>query len=141
MARAYSDDLRCKILQAYERGGVSLGELAERFGVSLPYTKKIHQQQLRTGQMERVPQSRYGPVSRVTAAAEAELQAQVRATPDATLAELRQALWHKQQIRLSRSQMWRVLVRMGLRLKKNRSTPKSKTRKKAVSGGRRGGTR
>jgi transposase len=141
MARAYSDDLRCKILQAYERGGVSLGELAERFGVSLPYTKKIHQQQLRTGQMERVPQSRYGPVSRVTAAAEAELQAQVRATPDATLAELRQALWHKQQIRLSRSQMWRVLVRMGLRLKKNRSTPKSNTRKKAVSGGRRGGTR
>jgi transposase len=141
MARAYSDDLRCKILQAYERGGVSLGELAERFGVSLPYTKKIHQQQLRTGQMERVPQSRYGPGSRVTAAAEAELQAQVRATPDATLAELRQALWHKQQIRLSRSQMWRVLVRMGLRLKKNRSTPKSKTRKKAVSGGRRGGTR
>jgi|SRR5208282_5825158 len=68
MARAYSDDLRCKILQAYARGGVTLGELAERFDVSLAYTKKIHQQQLRTGQMTRVRQSRYGPLSRVTAA-------------------------------------------------------------------------
>lgn len=141
MARVYSDDLRCKILQAYERGGVSLRELAERFGVSLPYTKKIHQQQLRTGQMERVPQARYGPVSRVTAAVEAELRAQVRAIPDATLAELRQRLWTKQGVRLSRSQMWRVLQRMELRLKKNRSTPKSKTPKKAGGGARRGGRR
>jgi transposase len=139
MARAYSDDLRCKILQAYERGGVTLAELAERFDVSVAYTKKIHQQQLRTGQMKRAPQSRYGPVSRVTTGAEAYLQEQVRAIPDATLAELRQALWKAQQIRLSRSQLWRVLVRMGLRMKKNRSTPPSKRPKKAASGGRHGG--
>jgi transposase len=141
MARAYSDDLRCKLLQAYERGGVTLRELAERFCVSLAYAKKIHEQQLRTGQMERVPQSRYGPVSRVTAAAEAELRGQVRAIPDATLAELQQVLWKKQQLRLSRSQLWRVLVRMELRLKKSPSTRKSKTAKRAVAGGRRGGTR
>jgi transposase len=141
MARAYSDDLRCKILQAYERGGVSLRGLAERFGVSLAYTKKIHQQQLRSGRMERVPQSRYRPLSRVTAAMAAELRGQVRTTPDATLAELQHGLWQTQQVRLSRSQMWRVLLRLGLRLKTSRFTPKSRTAKKGAGNGRRGGSK
>ena len=31
MPQAFSDDLRCRILRAYECGGVSLRELAERF--------------------------------------------------------------------------------------------------------------
>lgn len=141
MARAYSDDLRCKFLQAYARGGVTLRQLAERFGVSLQYGKKVRQHQLRTGQMERSPQSRYGPISRVTTAVEAQLREQVRATPDATLAELGEVMWRQRQIRLSRSHVGRLLVRLGLRLKKNRSTPPNKTRKKAVSGGRRGGNR
>lgn len=141
MARAYSDDLRCKFLLSYQRGGVTLRQLAEQFGVSLPYAKKIHSQQLRTGLMERVPQSRYGRLSRVTAGIEGALREQVRATPDATLAELRQWLRQQQQLRLSRSQLWRVLVRMGLRLKKSPSTPKSKTAKKAASGDKRGGNR
>ena len=48
MARAYSNDLRRKILEAYGRGSVSLEELAQRFGVSHGYTKKIRKQQLRT---------------------------------------------------------------------------------------------
>ena len=70
MARAFADDLRCRILLAYERGGVSERELAGRFGVSRDYIKKIRKQQVQNGQKERVPQSRYGPVSRVTAAVE-----------------------------------------------------------------------
>jgi transposase len=98
MARAYSDDLRCKFLAAYEGGDGSLRELSARFGVSLPYAKKIRQHLLRSGKMERVPQPRYGPVSRVTAAAETLLRDQVRATPDATLAELRQVLHDQLQI-------------------------------------------
>ncbi len=121
MARAYSDDLRCKFLAAYERGEESLRKLSERFGVSLPYAKKIRQQLLRTGVMERIPQPRYGPVSRVTAAAEGLLQDQVRANPDATLAELQQVLWDQLQIKISLSQMSRLLQRMQLRRKKNAS--------------------
>ena len=121
MARAYSDDLRCKFLTAYERGEESLQELSERFGVSLPYAKKIRQQFLRTGKMERLPQSRYGPVSRVTASAESWLRSQVRNSADATLAELRQALWDELQIEVSRSHMARLLDRFRLRRKKNAS--------------------
>ena len=41
MARAYSDDLRCKLLEAYEAGRGSLQELAKQFGVSWGYSKKI----------------------------------------------------------------------------------------------------
>lgn len=141
MARAYSDDLRCKFLTAYERGDESLRELSVRFGVSLPYAKKIRRDFLRSGRMERAPQPRYGPVSRVTPTAEALLRDQVRAIPDATLAELRQVLWEQLQIAVSRSHMGRLLHRMQLRLKKSRSTPPSKTRKKGGASARRGGTR
>lgn len=141
MARAYSDDLRRKFLVAYERGRESLQQLSERFEVSLPYAKKIRQQLLRTGKMERVGQSRYGPVSRVTAAAESWLQNRVGATPDATLAELRQELESELGIKISRSHLGRWLDRMQLRLKKSRSMPPSKIRKKAAASGKRGGTR
>ena len=142
MARAYSDDLRCKFLAASERGDESLRELSVRFGVSLPYAKKIRQHLLRSGKMERMPQPRYGPVSRVTAAAEALLRDQVRATPDATLAELRQVLWDQLQIAVSRSHMGRLLHGMQLRLKKSRSTPPSRTAptsRNAVRNGSSGG--
>jgi putative transposase len=141
MARAYSDDLRCKFLAAYERGDGSLRELSVRFGVSLPYAKKIRQQLLRSGKMERTPQPRYGPVSRVTAAAEALLRERVRATPDATLAELRHVLWEQLQIAISRSHMGRLLHRMQLRLKKSHSTPPSKTPKRGGASAMRGGSR
>lgn len=121
MARAYSDDLRCKFLTAYERGEESLRELSEQFGVSLPYAKKIRQQFLRTGKMERLPQSRYGRVSRVTPVAESLLRDQVHKAADATLAELRQVLWAELQIEVSRSHMARLLDRLRLRRKKNAS--------------------
>jgi transposase-like protein len=54
MARAYSDDLRRRILQAYEQGEGSEARLAQRFPVSLSYVKKIRRQLRHTGKMERV---------------------------------------------------------------------------------------
>jgi len=48
---------------------VSLAELTERFGISHGYTKKIREQQLRSGQIERVLQ-RHWLRSQVTAAVE-----------------------------------------------------------------------
>lgn len=122
MARAYSNDLRCKILESYERQEGSLRELAERFAVSHGYTKKIHREQLHSGQKERKPQARYGPVGRVTAAVEEQVRAEVRRQPDVTLVELQQRLQASSQVQLSRSRWGAVLQRLGLRRKKN-STP------------------
>src|SRR5215469_13228806 len=92
MARADSDDLRCKLLEAYEAGRGSLRELAKQFGVSGGYSKKIRTLQLRTGQRERVRQSQHGPASRLTAAVEQPLRSALRQQPDLTLAELQQRL-------------------------------------------------
>jgi len=118
MPRAYSDDLRCRILLAYERGEGSLAGLARRFEVGGDYVKKIRRQQLRTGQKERVPQLRHGPVSRITAAIEQQLRAHLRAQPDLTLWELRQRLRQASGVELSKSLLWLCLQRLELRRKK-----------------------
>lgn len=41
MARPYSDDLRRKLLEAYDEGQGSLAELSEPFGVSVSWAWKI----------------------------------------------------------------------------------------------------
>jgi len=46
MARAYSDDLRRKFAEAYERGDGSLSMLAARFGVSVEWAEKLRARQL-----------------------------------------------------------------------------------------------
>jgi transposase len=140
MPRAYSNDLRQKVLEARAAGKGSMRELAESFGVSLGWVEKISRQQRQTGQIERVEQ-RHGPISRVTEAIEAGLREQVRRVPDRTLVELQRVLREAHDIELSITQMWRVLQRMGLPLKKSRSTPKSKIPRKAVGVAKNGGTR
>ncbi len=66
MGRAYSDDLRVRILEADERGEGSCRVLGKRFGVSWEYVRKLRRQQAATGQKARVAQSRYGVRSKVT---------------------------------------------------------------------------
>ena len=141
MPRPYSNDLRCRILRAYERGGVSLGQLAERFQVSVPYVKKIRGQQLRTGQMERPPARPPGPSRRITPEVAGQLREWVRGRPDLTLAELQQKMAQSCRMHMSLKPIWQALQEMGLRLKKNRSMPRSKTYRKLADADRRGGNR
>ena len=65
MGRAYSDDLRRKLLEAHAAGKGTLRELAERFGVSVPWAWKVSAAHKRSGAVERAPQSRHGRPSRV----------------------------------------------------------------------------
>ena|SRR5208337_77481 len=141
MPRAFSDDLRERILQTYEREKVSLAALAKRYAVSFEYVRKIRKQQLRTGQRKRVPQSRYGSVSRVTEAVQATLRAQVRAQPDLTLAELQERVQQATGVKLSGSLVWLWLQRLGLGRKKNPSTRRNGTRKPISSGANSSGKR
>jgi len=83
MARAYSDDLRSKILRAHEHGRQGLEAIAEQFGVSYGYTKKIRRQQLQSGRVERSLQARHGPISRVTPEIEEHCGGSRMAQPDA----------------------------------------------------------
>ena len=138
MARPYANDLRRKFLQAYEQGKGTLGELAEQFGVSEGWAKKISATRTRTGQIDRLPWRR-GPVSRVTGTVQEWMREQIRKQPDLTLMELQEQLQAVKGVGLSIGRLWLALRQMGLRLKKNHSTPRSKTRRKRSSAGKRGG--
>jgi transposase len=138
MAGPYSNDLRRKFLQAYDKGKGTLQELADQFGVSLGWAKKVSARRTRTGQIDLQPWRR-GPQSRVTAAVQQWLGKQIAQQPDLTLVELQERLQQKQGLRLSIGRLWLGLQQMGLRLKKSRSTPKNKTVRKRNGGGRPGG--
>ncbi len=140
MAKTYSNDLRRKLLEAYDRGEGSLRELAERFGVSSPYAWNISAQRKRTGQVERVEQ-RHGPASKITPTVQQQLRRWVRQQPDLTLAEMQQRLWESARLAVSVARLWQVLRRMNLRLKKSHSTPRNRTVRRISSGARRGGRR
>src|SRR5215469_16546177 len=118
MARAYSNDLRRKFLQAYDEGEDTLEELAEQFRVSLGWAKKISARRSRTGEVE-APVWRHGPVSRVTPAVQEWIRKQIRDQPDMTLQELREQLEEAQQVRLSMGRTWLALRQLGLPLKKS----------------------
>ena len=130
MARPYSDDLRQKLLEAYDRGQGSLAELAEQFCVSLGWAWKISASRKRTGRTER-PRYRPGPKRRID---EPALTGLLHSHPDATLVELQAELETKTGLRVSTQHLWRVVRRLGFRLKKSRSTPKSGTRQRTASG-------
>lgn len=140
MARAYSNDLRRKLLEAHEQGQGTLEELAEEFGVSLGFAKKISAALRRTGRMERTEQ-RHGRINQVTPVVQERLREWLRQQPDRTLGELQRQLREQMQVSFSIPRLWVVLRQMKLRLKKSRSMPRSKTRRKTGSAARRGGRR
>jgi transposase len=141
MARAYSGDLRRKLLEAHQQGEGTLEELAEQFRVSYGWARKISASLYQTGQMERPGGSKRGPKSRITADSEQYLKSAIRAQPDLTLSELSQGLERERGIAISISRLWSVVKDLGLRLKKSRYTPPSRiptvARRNAISGGRR----
>ena len=141
MPQAYSDDLRGKLLEAYEAERGSLRALALQFGVSWGYSKKIRGQQLETGKKERPQQAQHGPASRLTPEAEQQLRAVVRQQPDITLAELQKQLATSQGIKISCSRLWVWLRRLGLRHKKNPSGRKNKRARKTSGAAMRGGSK
>jgi transposase len=132
MARAYGDDLRRKFLSAYDQGEETLEELASRFLVSVGWAKKISAQRNRTGQAERI---RHQPGRKPHAgiAAQQKVTAWIGAKPDLTLSEIQTKLSTEASVTLSLPQIWHLLRKLGLRLKKSHSTPASEIRKPTAS--------
>jgi transposase len=137
MPEPYSNDLRRKFFQAYDRGESSLKDLAKRFGVSEDWAKKLSARRSKTGQIE-IGAWRHGPQSRVTPAIREWMEQQMRRQPDLTLQALQQRLEREQRLRLSVGWIWILLRRWGLRHKKNPSARRSRTRARTsgvVTGG------
>jgi transposase len=138
MARAYSDDLRRELPEAHDRGRGTLERLAEQFGVSLGYAKKISASRRQSGRMERVGH-RQGRTSRVTPLVQERLRALLREQADLTLEELQRQLRERMGVSLGVTRLWVVLRQMKPRLKKSRFMRRSKTLRKTGSVAKRGG--
>lgn len=126
MAKAYSDDLRRKVLQSWEEGEETQGQIAKHFRVSVRYVGKIIHHKRATGQAERIPH-RPGRKPRFTPPLREQIRGWIRGQPDLTLVEIQEKLGQGEQFQVSLPSIWKVLKSMGLRLKKSRSTHKSRT--------------
>jgi len=104
--------------------------LAEDFGVSLGWAWKVWAARKRTGRMER-PSYRPGAKRRIDEQALAGL---LGSHGDATLLELQAELENRTGLRVSTQHLWRVVKRLGFRLKKSHSTPRNGTRKRTAAG-------
>lgn len=111
-----SNDLRERIVTAYDQEEGTRQQIADRYNVSLGMVKKLLQQRRRTGDIS--PRHRYsGPKPKITAKHEGQLKRLVRDHPDMTLEELRDAIG----ISCTPQAIHYALGRMGLSLKKRRS--------------------
>jgi transposase len=128
MGKPLADDLRRKLLSAYDQGEGSLPTLAIRFLVSEGWAKKISAARNHTGQAERVPHIP-GRKPRVGAEQQKLVIAWVASQPDLTLVEIQAKLKTEAGITLGVPRVWRLLKKLNLRLKKSRSTPLNATLK------------
>ena len=125
MASAYSMDLRARVIQDAD-GGLTSKELAARYHVSRAWVDALKQRRRETGSIAARPQTKFR--GRVLQGQEDRLRALVTAQPDATLAELREAL----RTSAALATIWRELKQLDLTVKKNR------TRRRTTARGRGG---
>lgn len=123
--RAYSIDLRKRVISSVENGDCNIPEAARRYKVSEPTIERWLARKRTTGKSEPLPHA--GGLLRKLAAAEAVIRAVVKAQPDATLQELCERVEKETKIKSDPSRMCRELARLKLPRKKSRSTPVSGT--------------
>jgi transposase len=109
--RPFSNDLRLRIHEA-RQAGESTAEVAERFGVSTAFVRRLEQRFRQSGSLAPRPGGR-GRAGKL-AGREQELRQAVRDHPDATPAEHRDRL----NLPASRVTVWRTLRRLRLTRKK-----------------------
>lgn len=133
MAKAYSDDLRIKLIEAHQAGEGSLEALARRFHVSVGWTKKVSAAFRRTGSAVRPPTSPPGRRSRFGPAIQQRLRQWISEQSDLTLHELQARLRSELGVTASIGRLWSLLREMSLDRKKSHLTRPNKTRPRAVS--------
>ena len=125
MATPYSQDLRERVLAAYDRG-VPTQQIAVMFQVSPAWARRLKQRRRETGEVAPRPMGG-ATVIKIDMARLAEL---VRQQPDATLRELRGRLGNV----CGESAVCLALKRLGLSFKKRRSMRPSRTARTSRSG-------
>ncbi len=113
--KTYSVDLRERLLRAID-AGLGQAEAACLFGVGPTTIKRWKRQRHERGTL--APMARPGRRPRISADHWPALEAQLRAAPDATLAE-HCGVWEREQgVRVSVATMSRLVRRLGWTVKK-----------------------
>ena len=116
--KAYSLDLRQKIVDVYQNESISQRQLAKRFGVAKSFVIKLLKQQRETGSIEPLPHA--GGAKLKVNPQQLEVLAQlIEEKNDATLEELCQMFQAKTRVSVSRATMGRMSRRLNLTVKKN----------------------
>jgi transposase len=129
--KTYSTDLRRKLVQAYEHRLGSQRALADAFGVSPSFVKKVLRRYRTTGQLTPKPLTG-GQKPRLDATAQAMLQGMVQAQPNSTLEGLCTRVAVATGIRVSVPTMCRVLQRLGISRRQIHATPVSRMRTRST---------
>jgi transposase len=116
--KTLSLDLRERILSAYDSGGGTREEIADRFRVSLGMVKKLLQQRRHTGEIG-ARHHLSGRKPMILEAHHREMRTLLGAKPDMTLKELRAAL----KLACSLPAIHYALGALGLTYKKRRCAP------------------
>jgi len=116
--KAYSLDLRQKIVDTYVEGNISQRQLAKQFRVALSFVEKLLKQRRETGNIAPIVRTKQTP-TKLNAEQLMVLKQIVEITNDATLDELRYQLKQQTGVLIGRSTVARMLTRLNLTVKKN----------------------
>jgi transposase len=129
MAAPYSQDLRDRVLRAYDRG-MTTKQIADTFGVSPAWARRVKQRHREKGERSHRPMG--NPGFRIVD--REQLVNLVREHPDATLAELRTMLG----VQCALSTLCVALKKMGFSFKKKRYVRRSRIVRTLPAGGSNG---
>ena len=131
MAKTYSQDLRDRVLAAYDRG-MKTAQIAGMFAVSRAWARRVKQCRRQTGRTTPLPRGG-ATVIKIDMRRLAEL---VQEQPDATMIELRDRLG----VKCTESAICLALKRLNLTFKKRRSMRPSRIGPTLPNAGGRGRT-
>lgn len=117
MAKTYSQDVRDRVLSAYDRG-MKTGQIAETFAVSSSWARRVKQTRRETGRTTPLPRGG-ATIIKIDMQRLREL---VEAQPDATMLELRDRLG----VQCTESAICLALKRLGLTFKKRQFMQRSR---------------
>jgi transposase len=120
--RAYSNDLRQRVVAACDARDGTRDQIAARFSVSVAWVRRLLQRRRETGSIAPRPRGG-GRAPAFDAEAGRRLRAAVRADADATLEELARAAG----VTCCASAVHRALTRLGITRKKSRGGRPSRT--------------
>jgi transposase len=125
--KAYPNELRIRVLEAYQRGEGSRRKLADRFQVSFQFVLQLIKRFRQTGRIDPKPAGG-GNRRAIDAAGEKVLRQWLGEQSDLTLLQLCARYEEQRGVKISQSAMGRALLRMGMsRKKKTFYDPKRQT--------------